>query len=881
MGIALQLGRNAGKDYKTMIRFCDKEICCITENEIDWQLMSDYFLDWDINEKIYVLDSDGKFAGSIVYNSLFGIEPDNAVRKERITLKENRNVWIVRDYVTLDEHVLENGRNYFISCPDGLLPVLNEERQVVCFAWNDKEADRELRMLDELAGGGKNQWTFKDVYPQAACVTVNGFHELAYYFVRYLEKIDMPVRVTGEFWDLFDVNASVEVPDYMNFVIDAEGNTGLQGEKDRLCRSVSAEFECIDRIYEENIISGMINDADMGFEEFIGQIKGKQIVMIGTGEDSINAYDLLLGHGADIYCFMEEDTKRMGKIQFGIKPIFGKEVKSREEVLKEIPSPVFVSASGRYSAWGFGGTDMFHYMGYKRNESFFLLQDYAEIPDNGYLNILKYAVKCQKWKIVLIGDFWLCLKLCRSLEMLDKNMKGMIGYCDVLEEHEDKQGRITWIDEDEVSVSDICLLLIPEFAGCFDIKNGSKDSYHKIIKQTYLKKAEKYNLFNVQDYPLENILLMDGFKEPVNQVELDIKVKKIVLGSILSYSGNIFFRDILDSHPEILMMDYSYLNDNLFYICIRLALEKKENILALFWKIYDAEACYYGDVEDIFGDAERKIMDESINEMLSEKETFSSQELFILFHAAYAKIWTKDEIDVSKILIYWEPHFISRKKLENYAVWLMRTGIEGGCIANIVRNNYIRRGSAIKNVKGYGQNMPCLNRYIFSYVFSELNADKKEYDNWDRLVIKFEDLKCRPKEVLMNMCNNLGIKWSDTLLETTLHGMPREGDVMGFDLSPVYRLYEEYFSAFDRFRLMLASAVWQQEHGYPYISSLDFSRKEIQDMFDKEFRFEKNLEYQYEGEKQELKQWKQDVLKKSLWEVRRYEIMEKLKTEHI
>lgn len=211
----------------------------------------------------------------------------------------------------------------------------------------------------------------------------------------------------------------------------------------------------------------------------------------------------------------------------------------------------------------------------------------------------------------------------------------------------------------------------------------------------------------------------------------------------------------------------------------------------------------------------------------------------------------------------------------------MRTGIEGGCIANIVRNNYIRRGSAIKDVKGYGQNMPCLNRYIFSYVFSELNADKKEYDNWDRLVIKFEDLKCRPKEVLMNMCNNLGIKWSDTLLETTLHGMPREGDVMGFDLSPVYRLYEEYFSAFDRFRLMLASAVWQQEHGYPYISSLDFSRKEIQDMFDKEFRFEKNLEYQYEGEKQELKQWKQDVLKKSLWEVRRYEIMEKLKTEHI
>lgn len=864
-----------------MIRFCDKEICCVTEDEMDWQLMSDYFLDWDINEKIYVLDSDGKFAGSIVYNSLFGMEPDNAVRKERVTLKENRNVWIVRDYVILDEHVLENGRKYFISCPDGLLPVLNDERQLVCFAWNDKEADRELRMLDELAGGGgKNEWNFKDLYPQAGCVTVNGFHELAYYFVRYLEKIDMPVRVTGEFWDLLDVNASAEVPDYMNFVIDAEGNTGLQGEKDRLCRSVSAEFECIDRIYEENIISGMINDADMGFEEFIGQIKGKQIVMIGTGEDSINAYDLLLGHGADIYCFMEEDTKRMGKIQFGKKPIFGKEVKSREEVLKEIPSPVFVSASGRYSAWGFGGTDMFHYMGYKRNESFFLLQDYAEIPDNGYLNILKYAVKCQKWKIVLIGDFWLCLKLCRSLEMLDKNMKGMIGYCDVLEEHEDKQGRMTWIGEDEVSVSDICLLLIPEYAGCFDIKNGSKDSYHKIIKQTYLKKAEKYNLYNIQDYPLENILLMDGLKEPVKNTVTDIKVKQIVLGSIPSYSGNVLFRDILDGHPEILMMEYSYLNYNLFDICVRLAMEDKEDIISLFWNIYEKEARYYQDMgEEILGEAEKRIMNENMKVIFSEKEIITSQELFILLHVAYAKIWSRAEIDVSKMIIYWEPH-ISRRKLEKYAIWLQDAEISGKHILSVVRNACMKRGSAVINVMNKRE-MPDVNRYIYTYVLcgsdNENKNDKKEYDNWNRVIIKFEDLKCKPKEVLSDICDKFDISWSDILLKTTYHGKQRMND-MGFDLAPVYRLHEDVFSAFDRFRLTLLAMPWQKRYGYPYVCSLDFDRKELRDMFEKDFRFEKNLEYQYE-EEQKLERWKKEVLSSSLWEVRRYEVMEKIQNK--
>lgn len=683
----------------------------------------------------------------------------------------------------------------------------------------------------------------------------------------------MPVRVTGEFWDMFNIDTAAEVPDYMNFVINAEGDTGLHGEKDKLCRSVSAEFECVDRIYEENIISGMINDADSGFEEFIERIKGKQIVILGTGEDSINAYDLLLGHGVDICCFMEEDTKRLGKIQFGKTVIFGKEVKSREEVLKEIQSPVFVSASGRYSAWGFGGTDTFHYMGYKRNESFFLLQDYAEISDDGWLNILKHAVKYHKQKIVLIGDFWLCMKLLRSLEIYDENMKEMVKYCDVLEEHKEERGRMLWIGEREVSVCDICLLLIPEYAGCADDDTKS-DSYRKIVKQKYLKKAEKYNVYNVFDYPLENSLLMDGFMEIENHADSGIKAKQIVLGSILSYSGNIFFRDILDSHPEILMIEYSYLNDNLFCMCIRLAMEKKENIMPLFWKIYDAEACYYESTENIFGESEKKIFNESMKEMLSEKEIFSSQELFVLFHAAYAKLWIRNTIDVSKMTVYWEPHFISRKKLEKYAVWLKRAAVEGKYILNIVRNTYARRGSAIKDIRCYRQNMPGLNKYIFSYAFSDLNEEKKEFDNWNRIVIRFEDLKYSPNEVLLHMCSDFEIEWSDTLLETTLHGKPREGNVMGFNLAPVFRLHEEYFSAFDRFRLNLAAGLWQKEHGYPYVSILDFSRKELQNMYEKEFRFEKNLEYQYEGEEQELKQWKQDILRNSLWEVRRGEVMQ-------
>lgn len=77
---------------------------------------------------------------------------------------------------------------------------------------------------------------------------------------------------------------------------------------------------------------------------------------------------------------------------------------------------------------------------------------------------------------------------------------------------------------------------------------------------------------------------------------------------------------------------------------------------------------------------------------------------------------------------------------------------------------------------------------------------------WKRIGIKFETLKIAPKETLMCICDELEIPWIDCLLKTTRRGdiaeYPlRNGVVVGFDLKPVYNLYEEYLSDFDRFRV--------------------------------------------------------------------------------
>lgn len=133
--------------------------------------------------------------------------------------------------------------------------------------------------------------------------------------------------------------------------------------------------------------------------------------------------------------------------------------------------------------------------------------------------------------------------------------------------------------------------------GCVDQEFVSNKYIHGCpyrisLKEKYLQKAIKFNIQNVIDYAVENKVFMDKSGLKADRMDSVFKVKKIILGSIEGHSGNIFFKGILDNHPEILMMNYSYLSDNLFSVCIRLAMEKKENILNQFWKFYDSEMAH-------------------------------------------------------------------------------------------------------------------------------------------------------------------------------------------------------------------------------------------------------------------------------------------------
>lgn len=148
------------------------------------------------------------------------------------------------------------------------------------------------------------------------------------------------------------------------------------------------------------------------------------------------------------------------------------------------------------------------------------------------------------------------------------------------------------------------------------------------------------------------------------------------------------------------------------------------------------------------------------------------------------------------------------------------------------------------------------------------------------MIIKFEDLKCNPKEVLLRVCEELGIEWSDNLLETTRHGQKEfVGSITGFDLAPVYWIHDKYFSPFDYFRVILITGLFQKKNGYPYTSCLAFSRVQLRDMFAKEFRFEKYLELEDDLERKKFRQKMQKLLGRWLWLTRREEIMDNIAQE--
>jgi hypothetical protein len=733
----------------------------------------------------------------------------------------NTNGEMPKDYVVLDKDIWKNARKYFRENKTpieevGVLPVYDKGFNFVCFVWNDDSmANKEIRMLRELEEL-EDDIDFRNLNSDVDGVTIHGCNELAWRFVNYLKKRNIPVNVDGDIWEQLGEYEQYNIPYGRNYEIWAEGT--WQKSNDLLherIRTVSVEFECVDKIYEANIKAGKITDAKGDYKDLIERLRNeKEIVICDTLYDkALNVYDWLKSNGIDICAFLstEAERRKMSRTQ-----LFGKPIIDRSELDNRFKDAVLIDCASKYSAWGFGDVDIYDYEGYRRNERYICIRDYVEVPNNNLVNLVASKT------VVLTGDIDLCNITARWYRNAGVNVENIV-YFDLMNEENSYDSRIPVINNLDINTEYICMVVLPQYPDKVYITKETANRYGD-----YIEKLKGYDYTDYFSYK-EHFLCLENCE--LKYTIKDLRPMGILLGAIPGFSGNVLVRQILEGHPQILEIDeYGYFNDSLYYICIRLAEKKSSEIIKAFWKMFGREADKEHIVKTQFPN--RDLFDQKMNELLNSKDSFTSQELFVIFHIAYETMHGRKLEKLENTIIYWEPHGGKRYVTRDFAKWLGDSSVNGFTIY-LSRNRYANAGSQFRYKRG-GWLGDSKRMNMVNY------QKKKYYDNWQEFTIRFEDIKLKPKETLAGLCEMLGIEFDGAILETTQHGKISyyENSVTGFDVKPAYNIYDEYFSEFDRLRICMFAGSYQKQNGYPYVNVLEFTRREIQEMILKDFRWE-------------------------------------------
>ena len=769
-------------------------------------------------------------------------------------LENNSNITIDEEPLLMDCSIWHKCRNYLQKSDQiqgnaiHLIPVKNADEELIAYGYQDDEANRELRMLRELKENAQ-ALQFTDIFPEYQEVLIWGCNELAVRFAEYLEQLGIVVTVAGKYWDLLGYESCNQqnLPGKgSRLIVYAEGipmqNYSLY---ETVIRSASPEFECIDKIYETNVLEGRIRDTIGDLDKFISRLKDEQeIVIIGADRKAQDTYDLLMAHGIDICCFAVAGKKR-DEIRLG------KKVTSIEKVMRSFKRPVFLDYTGVRGALGDRWEEYFDYRGYERNKQFFLVRDYTDIPTSNLVHVLHGK------NVLLTGDARLCQLLSDYLNLIE-NGEVTVQY--------------TALDEKVlVKEEDILCLVVPDCIPDYKVAERREVLRKKLFEMGFVGHTEYFVCSRC-------FALIDLFlnKEIGKYTVSKLLPKGVLLGRIDECFGNIFFRGIMDGHPEVLLLDsYSDFNNNMFYYCIRLANITSDKVMSIFWEMYDVES---GSRDITFSNPE--IFETRARNLLGLKEKFTSQELFVLFHIAYIEMISNRQIsDISKMIIYWEPHYTHRNEFPFYALWLEDQQVNGNTVL-LCRNNMVRAASWFNSYRFH--KISIWRWQIFGEMFlegSRWDVENIGYQYWREYKFRFEDIKTRPMEKLMEVCKILGIAWSDSMLHTTKSGIPRvfRGGVTDFDLKPVFNKYEDYFSEFDRFRISIASSSYQKRYGYTYDNCLKFTRRELQEMFFKPFLFDERSmlgvpEQESDAGLCEWTRWR-------LWDVRKHMVLDDVQPE--
>lgn len=766
-------------------------------------------------------------------------------------INENQKVKVAigEGQLILDEHIWENGKNIFRGndyhdvVGMQMIPISNVQGEIICYGWQDLEANRELRMLEELAES-QTALAFGDVFPDIREVVIVGCNELAYYFAKYLQNLGIPVSVLGKYWGNLGFNhvADVDLEDCYKMIVHAERIWGNRTDLfQKVIRSASPEFECIDRIYEANILAGNIKDNEGDFNDLLEKLEGRDIVILGRDEAAQDVYDMFCEYHIDIKGFAVENISEDKS-----ERLLGKPIISVAALLQNEERVVFIDVHGKNSAWGNRCVELLNYYGYKRNEHLFFINDYTKIHCNNLIHVLKGK------SVFLFGDERLSKILSDYLEDIEQgNIE--LQYAKVL--------RPGMVKDTDI----LCAIYLWHGPEASVKKVESLGEYALSMPYTdYFSRAQAFVIIN-------HYMTKGADKYFIR----DLEPKGILMNITDTSNGNVFFKGILDGHPNILLLPHNFLNDNLFVYCSYLSGEEPKNICSAFYLMLQ-ENKNEEQIKDVFPYWSR--FEESMERWLCLRESFTSQELFMIFHVAYTEMMSGEKItDLSQKVIYYDPHWVSLADRYFLVKWFASERIDAKIIkihrdgVAWLASTYEFRLEACGEKELAGEIVECICRK------SQISGHESN-QAWNELEVRFEDLKLHAEDELLKICECIKIPWDNSMLQTTMFGKPSSlGMIKGFDLKPLINKHETYWSEFDRFRLCIIMGGFQKKYGYFYEDCTRFSRTELWEMFLQKFRFQSELEFESLEQEYSYYLWVYDMIRWQLYETRRYMLLDDVK----
>lgn len=543
----------------------------------------------------------------------------------------------------------------------------------------------------------------------------------------------------------------------------------------------------------------------------------------GYGE---KIYIMLLSIGCHVVAFCDNAKSNQNGMRLGL-PVYDYQV-----CRMKYPQAVYVIANSTYATAIEIGMEL-EKDGYVKNVSYFIS---IELKARGMLSKYKEGVQAvlNNQTLILYGRSFLCELFVRWIQNLHLNIK-------------------VFICPSEDSIRDFnrqwpSAIWIPLEIGTSFGKPEKNECVVKILQNHEIHSFTRFFLGNMLYCEQLSVVNRKDVKEYGD------KVKKVLFLKLSPLSGSVFVNSVLDSHPNILFLGLTILGVNIWHIVKKVVNVPGEELTVSIIN----EIKYYFEIAELSNVDWLEGYQNVLKQYFQEGKMYSERDIFLAIYFAHYEFVHGIPLN-EEAIIYMDLHSNMLMR-DSVFSWLEQMGFEV-ILLEMIRTPFKRLGSAIKwSLYSSGQYVPIHSNTVFKLLheISGENIDEEEL-KYPIIRIRFEDLKMYPRQVLKKLCNRLDIPWSDILLKTTDAGEKsvytvKDEYITGFDLKPVFYTYDEFFDAFDKFRLDLIFREKNKAYDYSYVEKIKYpiSLEEIGRLFEFPFCFEK---FMYFSDKKEREKY--------------------------